>query len=462
MSFTVTGVLGGLADTTSTYVLVRNFEELDTGRNFSCNPRYLFNELYFFGDANGLPPRSPDFLGYHCFRYLSPDQNLLITDTDETQGGGYNLYMPEGGSVVVGSFIRDYFVALQQQRQDTWLFPLAIGSIVNVSSDGGGVGSRGNQHVHPFSNPFGGKVVWESRKAGETPDGTRDLSDIGFWESFSGDTVFVTESHDSMIVQQGPDIVTVHRYYNNIKPTITPDEDKLVYFVDTTGVFEPCIIDLSPDPDISSRRALMATEERGIFETAGISITENTVFQWNSASGVMAFIERSGKLCFFDPLTESVMIVPGLDDSDADGVEVAWSSDGTECAVVRAEGIWLVSVAGIMSAEPVFRKEKITDGIIGLAWSPNTDEPKLAFRMIRKGKNVEDSFSALMISYLNDGITVYASPSVHWNTPYEPLIDYTYLRVFFDDDENIYVAIPTPEWSGDPDRDVECAIFYCY
>ncbi len=462
VSFTVTGVLGGLADTTSTHVLVRNFGELDTGRNFSCHPRHLFNELYYFGDADGIPPRSPNFLGYHCYRYVSSDLSMLVTNVDEVQGGGYNLYMPEGGSVVVGSFIRTYFNGLKQQRQDTWLFPLTIGSIVNVTDDGGGIIPRMNQHVHPFSNPYGGKVVWEARVAGPFADGTWDLSNVGYWESFANDTVYVTESHDSTIVQQGPDIVTVHRFYNNIKPMITPDEDKLIYFVDTTGVFEPCIIDMSSGLDISSRRALMVTDRRGIFETAGINVYENTVFQWNHTAGIMAFIERSGKLCFFDPLTESVMTVPGLDDKDADALEVVWSPDGIECAVVRAEGIWLVSVAGIMSADPVFRKEKNTDGIIGLAWSPNTDEPKLAFRMIRKGKNVEDSFSALMISYLNDELTVYASPSVHWNTPYEPMIDYTYLRLFFDGDENIYAPIPTPQWSGDPDRDVECAIFYCY
>lgn len=462
VSFTVTGILGGLADTTSTYVLVRNFEEMDTGRLFSCHPRFIYNELYFFGDGDGLPPRSPNFIGYHCYKYLSPNMSVQISVTEDVEGSGYDLYMPDGGSVVVGSFIRNYYGGLQQQRKDAWVFPLAIGSIINISDDGGGVSSRGNQHVHPFSNAFGAKVVWEARIAGGSADGTSDLSDVGFWESFSGDTMYVTQSHDSTLGLVGTEMGYIHRYYNNIKPMITPDEDKLLYFVDTTGVYEPCLIDLLPDPDIGSRRALMVTDERGIFETAGISVNENTVFQWNNDAGIVAFVERSGKLCFFDANNESVMIVPGIDDANADAVEIVWSPDHTECAVVRAEGIWLVSVSGLMSADPVFRKEKSTDGIIGLAWSPNMDEPKLAFRMIRKGKNVEDSFSALMISYLNDGITVYASPSVHWNTPYEPNVDYTYLRVFFDEDENIYAPIPTPEWSGEPNRNVECAIFYCY
>ena len=116
VSFTVTGLMGSLADTTSLNVLVRNFDELDTGKMFSCHPRFTFNALYFFGDGDGLAPRSPDFLGYHCYKYLAPDVNLLITNTDEVNGGGYNLYMPEGGAVVVGSFIRTYFASLQQQR----------------------------------------------------------------------------------------------------------------------------------------------------------------------------------------------------------------------------------------------------------------------------------------------------------------------------------------------------------
>ena len=65
----------------------------------------------------------------------------------------------------------------------------------------------------------------------------------------------------------GPDIVTIHRYYRNIRPIFTPDEDLLVYFVDTTGVYEPCLIDIvGGAPVKETRRAL------SLFEAAGVRV----------------------------------------------------------------------------------------------------------------------------------------------------------------------------------------------
>lgn len=456
----VIGTLGGLADTTNRVILVRNFEELDTGRMFNCAPKFVYNALYFFGDADGLPPRSLDFKGFHCYKYLPPGITSLVSVTGENVGGGYTLEMPDNGTIMTGSFIEQYFNGLSTQRLNVWIFPLTIGTPVNVTDDGSGNALRMNQHVYPVCNTTGSRVVWEARFPGDSRDGTEDLSNVGFWESLVGDTIYVTESHDSSEVQQGPDIVTLHRYYNNIKPTLTPSQDMLIYFVDTTGVFEPCIIDLTGDirNDISSRRALMLDEYKGIFQQEGIRVSRSTEFQWNQTLDMLTFIDSGKNLCFFDPYSESVTIVEGPESVE----EFVWSPDGTECAIIDANGIWLVSAGGVVSGTPVFTREKGTDDLIGLNWSANTTDPKLGFRMIRKGKTVEDSYSAIMISYLNDGVTAYASPSINWHTPYEPEISYKWKRVFFDQDENIYAPIPTPSWSGDPDRDVECAIFYSY
>ncbi|HSG27417.1 MAG TPA: hypothetical protein VLA34_02980, partial [Candidatus Krumholzibacterium sp.] len=134
----VIGTLGGLADTTEKWILVRNFEELNTGRIFSCHPRFQFSSIYFYGDADGVAPRNPSFKGYMCYKYMAPGVNSKVTQTGEAIGGGFNLYMPEDGSVVTGSFIRSYFSGLAQQRQDLWIFPLSIGSPMNVTNDGGG------------------------------------------------------------------------------------------------------------------------------------------------------------------------------------------------------------------------------------------------------------------------------------------------------------------------------------
>ncbi|HSG26965.1 MAG TPA: hypothetical protein VLA34_00695, partial [Candidatus Krumholzibacterium sp.] len=238
----------------------------------------------------------------------------------------------------------------------------------------------------------------------------------------------------------------------------TPDEDLIVYFVDTTGVFEPCIIDLESEPDISSRHALMVTDSRGIFETAGINVNRNTVFQWNATMNLLGFV-ASGNLCYFDPYAETLTVIPGEGQHPS---EMAWSPDGTQCAVAVDIGVVLVSATGVVNTTPVYEKEKSTDGIVGLTWSPDTVDPKLAFRMIRKGKNVEDSFSALVMVYLNTGISAYASRSVNWSSAYEPAIDYTYMRLLFAASGGLYAPIPTPSWSGEPSRTVECAIFRSY
>ena len=100
--------------------------------------------------------------------------------------------------------------------------------------------------------------------------------------------------------------MTIHRYFNNIRPMFTPREDNILYFVDTTGVYEPCIIPMAGGaPDTLSRHAMMVDENTGIFEQAGVSIGENTVFEWNRA-WISCRVHLPGEIVFFDYATETV------------------------------------------------------------------------------------------------------------------------------------------------------------
>lgn len=456
-NFTCIGYLGDTPGDTMTHtVMVINSEEMDTGNNWSLAPRKIFGAIYFFASRNQLPIRNRNYLGMFCYKYITEGINAIVSETGEAVGGGVDLYIPEDGSCVTGSYLRNYFDGLSQQRLDTWIHPLAIGSPTNVSNDPGGlVLYRKNQHKFPFINQYCNKMVWEARLVGDSPDGTEDLSNIYYFESISTDTVHVTESHDSMHVWFGSTQQVVHRYYNNIMPTITPDDAYIVYFVDSTGVFEPCLVDIVGGmPDIGTRRALMVDEDDGIFSQAGISVSRNTIFQWNRTENILSFIDGGGDLCFLHHTTGTVQIIDGIS-----GVtEFTWAPDETRLAAVTSEGIYLVSAAGVASSEPIYERELLTDDLIGLNWSASDVEPKLGFRMVRKGASSIDSWSVFVICYLDDGLTVFASKRIGWASAIEPMTKYTYMRCFFDEDDNVYMPVPmTTSPYG-----AECGIWYIY
>ena len=50
----VRGSIDGVADTISTYVMVRNFEELNTGMIYSCAPTIVSNLLHILAGADNL------------------------------------------------------------------------------------------------------------------------------------------------------------------------------------------------------------------------------------------------------------------------------------------------------------------------------------------------------------------------------------------------------------------------
>jgi hypothetical protein len=298
-------------------------------------------------------------------------------------------------------------------------------------------------------------IVWEEHLVGERDDGTEDLFNIGFISgpmTPSPERSTLTESHDSSRVQIGPDIVTLHRYYRNIKPTITPANDYVLYFVsdgasgDTVNVPEPCLIPIvGGEPDTTQRRALMVDQRNGIFAQAGIEISENTIFQWNPTQNILGFIDKKKYLCYFDYTTESAVRITEAGKVD----EFIWTSDGSQCAVVTERGISLVSVAGNVTPDILF-KEISSDDFIGLSWSYDMNNPKLAFRMVRKGKTCDDSWTAIVIYSLDTGISYYASPGVSWNSQYEYAdIDYRWWRTFFtDDNEGVYASMPVCGISG--------------
>jgi hypothetical protein len=447
---------GASSQTSEALVMIRQFEYLDTGRIASIKPTFMLGNLYFIAEEGNVGPRSSNFLGWCVYQLGSTGRVSLITDTEDPAGGGsYEFAFAGSGEAIYGSFFTAYYSGLRQQRMNVWKFPTMFGSPVNASDDPGGGGIlRKNQHRFPMTNEVGNKAVWKFEFAGARADGTEDLFNIAFWDEMDGPRNWytVTTSNDSSTAIIGPDTVTIYRYFNNIKPMFTPSEDNIIYFVDTTGVFEPCLIPMfAGAPDTTQRRALMVDEQTGIFEQAGISVNENTVFQWNPAMPFVAFISL-GEIFFFDYGSETVSKVDGL----SQVTEFAWSSDGSQLAAVNDNGIFLVSSGGVVNPDPVFLRERATDGIHGIAWNEDLAEPLLAFRLVRKGKSEVDSWSSLVIADLTAGLWAYASETVQWHSSREPAqIDYTWMRCVFDEDgTGVYAPVPVLDSVNYPGKDI--------
>lgn len=425
---------------------VRYFVAVDTGRRVSLYPNLIgaIEGLFFAGSNTN--PADLSFVGFNVFRKNPASGSTNITDCTDCRGGDDFVFHP---TALLGSMVTRYFVSYRQQLMNVWKIPLYIGVDENISDDYGlGINQRRNQHVVPNGNASFDLIVWQKNIVGEASDGTKDLFNIAFWNS-TGYTRTLTTSLDSTTAVIGPDTVTLYRYYKNVKPTFTPDERYIVYFVDTTGTFEPCLIPMEGNiPDRSKRAALMLDEFDGIFSQAGVEFEENTIFEWNPdpTKNLLGFIDGDNILCFFYPDTLPLGNVVRFDELDKIS-EFAWSPGGDTCAVVTEEGAAIISLSGVPIL--VFTKEKSTDELVGLNWStdPDSNDPKLAFRMIRKGKGVEDSYSSVIIWSLNDDEWYYATPRVSWRA--EPPVDYKWMRIVFQSDNSgIYVPIPVGS-SGD-------------
>jgi hypothetical protein len=434
----------GSVDSIVRYVSIRHFESVDTGLRVSMYPnlRGGTENLFFIGSDTS--PEDLDFIGYDAYRKNPTSGAARLTTCSECYSGDdFTFY----GTGIIGSLIQRYFATFRQQLMNVWKFGLFFPSEDNISDDFSlGINQRRNQHRNPHASASINKVVWEKRLVGEAGDGTEDLFNVGFWNS-SGTSMTLTTSLDSTRAVIGPDTVTLYRYFHNIQPMITADERYVLYFVDTTDTYEPCLVPFSGDrPDKAKRQALMTNPYSGIFGDAGISVDETTVFQWNPVAdrNLCAFIDKGSRLCFFTADTLPLGSVTRLEDIGP-VTEFVWSPGGDTCAVVTETGISLVSLGG--SATEKFIKEINTDQLFGLCWAPDPDsnDPKLAFRMVRIGRGSEDSYSSVIIYSLNMDAWFYATPRVAWRA--EPPVKYTWMRIVFSSDNTSFYA-PIPVVSG--------------
>ena len=132
--------------------------------------------------------------------------------------------------------------------------------------------------------------------------------------------------------------------------------------------------------------------------------------------------------------------------------EFAWSPDGEQFAVVTGEGL-AVGMTASGAVHTVFRKEKANDDIIGIAWSPDPFDYKIAFRLVRKGRSSDESYSTIVIYSFNEDDWYFALERVDWLAELE--VGYDLKRLVFEsDNDGIYAPVPT--------ADGRCAIYHSY
>ena len=452
---------GASPDTAQTLAMIRNIEYLNTGKIASLRPSLTDNSLYFLAEEGNVGPRMTTFLGFTVYDRSPAGSVTLVTNTGSpSSAGAFEFDFTALNEVIYGSFIDVYHPSLRQQRMNTYRFPRG-GVAVSASDDYGGTSFiRKNRHRYPKTNANGDKAVWKFQFVGPASDGTTDLFNVVYWDEAAGagNWYTVTQSHDSATAILGPDTVMQHRYYNNIRPMFTPTEDNILYFVDTTAYFEPCLIPMvGGSPDTMQRKAMMVDDNTGIFGQDEIAINDGTVFEWNPTVDFLSFIS-GGKIIFFDYKTETVAIVDEL----ASVSEIAWASDGSQLAAVNDIGVYLVGAGGAVAPDPVFVKERATDDIIGINWNYDLVQPQVAFRLVRKGASAVDSWSALIIVDLNIGLWAYASTPVQWHSSREPdLLDYTWMRAIFDaDGTGVYAPFPVYDDVNYPGKDI--ILFYSH
>jgi len=440
--------VGGVTDTTSRYVMVRNFVKMDTGLRVSLYPYVGSNGIMYFVGTDDSPT-SNDFMGYHVYKYVPGNSEILTEHKNPDFEGGQEFSYH--GDRVLGTYLSEYSVFYRNQSYNVAIFPLfGFSSPRLVTNDTGGAMKRKNQYLHPWGTDDLSMIVWQENIVGTEEDGTKDLINIAFDNNLTKMTL--TTNYDSIwFVLANGDSIKKARYYRNIKPMITPDKDYIIYFVDTTGTFEPCLIPIVGGvPDTNQSRALMVDESHGLFEVNGIRIDENTIFEFNPTNtSIVAFIDAPGHLCFFDYQAEDVQIVQ----LEGKAEEFVWSPDGELCAVITGAGINIVNVSG--SGGLVLPKERSYDKYIGVNWAPDAGKRLLGFRMLRKGKSELDTYSALVLYSVDENKWYYASPRV--GGTHEPSVPFTWFRVIFRGSSDfIYAPMPVIE----PGREV--MLFYSY
>ncbi|UCF06719.1 MAG: hypothetical protein JSV33_06755 [bacterium] len=437
VSVQVIASIGSDRDTLSRTILIGNFEKLNTIKRLSMKPVLRGGQFFFVGAD--LLPNDPDFIGFHVYQKGSVGISLVSRCRTENcdLGGGDFLFYPELDKVLA-SMVINYSPTLRRQQRDALIFPFysAIEQPVNISDDSGSSSHRRkNQHTHPYGSADLDMIVWQENISGLLSDGTDDLINIRFYRQSDDLDMQLTTNVDSF-EQILVDTFMVYVYWDNILPMITPQEDHVLFFRDTTRTFEPVLIPIEASgPDTSNMRALKT------FSFGEVRINEQTVFQWNpTVPTLLGFIDRSDYLCYFDYVAESVLKL----DNIGKVFEFVWSPNGDSCAVVTETGVSLVDLIG--NPTQVFQKERPGDNIVGINWSSDPVDPELAFRVVRKGKNVDDSWSSIVIYSFNNDDWYYATPTVNWDSDKEPSVDYTWMRVIFKPDgSGFYAPIPSEQ-----------------
>jgi hypothetical protein len=433
----VIATLGASADTVRKTIMVRNYEQIHTGIEYNFQPVIHNGDLFFSGSE--LNTINEDFLGFNAYRYEAPFNSLELTGCNLLCAGcRYFTYrLGVGNGMVMGSSKSFTNLNFRQFPENIFLWDMAgVDPPVAITDELFMVNIRANRNIYPQATDDLNMITWEHQGVGLSEDGTKDLFNIKFYNRNLDTKMLLTHSMDSVVTPFG----TNYRYYSNIKPLITPNEDYVIYFVDTSRTYEPCTIEIVGGlPDTLTRTALMVPDEKyGIFAEADVEISENTFFDWCPETyDILAFIDDGGTLCFFYPYTPSVDKLTDLGPVS----EFAWSPDGEQFAIVTEEGLSIgMTLSG--AVQNVFYREKLTDGIIGVEWSPDIEsDPKIAFRLVRRGRTTADSFSSLVIYSIEEDDWYYALPRIGWTREIE--VDYHLNKVFFEpDNDGIYLSVP--------------------
>jgi hypothetical protein len=443
--------IGSIVSGYTIWVMVRRCEAKETGIRYAFHPNLIDGELYFVGTNADISDRS--FLGYHAYKLdnMPPTWIDSINATPPLMpiniSGGYDFkFYPDG---LLTASVTDGAQHLRMQPMNVIFFPYFAGRNTYWSkNEVAGTTFRRNQNLHPSASSGLDMTVWQRTAVGISDDGKRDLVNVRFRFSpaSSAPILSLTTAKDS-VYQLG---TWVYTYWKNIKPMFTPDDAAIIYFNDSTETFEPCIIPMDgTEPDLAGRRALMVDANHGIFYYAsvggtrtGVRVSENTVFQWNPANpSEVAFIDDLRQFCIFNYVTETVEIIAtGLS-------EFVYSEDG-KIAVVAGDGVYILE-PGQAVAKLVFAKERATDAVIGVNWSPGLVDQKLGFRMVRKGASTVESYCVLVIYSVDVDRWYYASPEIKPVMGMEPVVNYTWMRAAFDPvTGGMYIPVPLSEGGG--------------
>jgi hypothetical protein len=444
--------LGALADTVQKTIMVRNYDEMFTGVDINLQPFLHGDDLFFTGAFQDYLSSDP-FFGFDIYRYEDStiSTNLTLACPFTCSGGDFYSFHTSVDQIL-GTYITPS--APRQFAENIIVWDMqGVAPAIGITDDfPQSYVQRASRNRYPDGSDDLNMIVWQSQMVDhDYDDGTRDTLNIEFMNRALDSIMVITASIDSTMEIHSGETTMTYEYYSNIRPMITAQEDYVLYFVDSTDVFEPCLMEIDGGlPDTTTREAMMVEgEDYGIFEEAGVEISETTIFEWRPlANDILAFIGESGHLCFFYPNSKNVQKLEDI------GLvyEFAWSPDGEQFAVVTDEGI-AVGMTGSGAVTTVFHKEETTDDIFGVAWSPDPFDSKIAFRMVRKGRSSLEAYSSLVIYSFNEDDWYYALRAIHWQSELD--VGYNMKRLVYEsDNDGIYAPIPT--------ADGRCVIYHCY